>query len=234
MFESAKAYRDLAVLNLAIHAVLQWSDCTDQIVSYPLHRDRYSLILNLGLRWSCLPSDVHQAALLLFILGVENIPLSKSIVVWVYINIGMIASVKTIPGAKIAGLGMKCNLLKSHPFLMFQQAVAWLFSPHCRARCLFLLSEEIKADHSAQGAAWALGTHGCHKIMLYKEKRSDAEEEGNTGEKEAASQGLEEGVLSFLCRPQRSRSEVADKMRELGWKPALLLLAEVTQVKKHV
>lgn len=35
-------------------------------------------------------------------------------------------------------------------FLMFQKVIARPFSPHCRARCLFLLSEEIKADHSVQ------------------------------------------------------------------------------------
>lgn len=206
MFWNGQAYRYLAVLDLAfvggriaMHATLQWRDCTDQIISYPPHRARYSLILNFGLKCSYLPADIQQAALPLFILGVENTPLPKCIVVGVYINTSMIMSMKIIPGAKIASLGMKCKLLKLRPFLMFQQA--WLFFAHCRARCFFLLSEETKANHSAQGAAWALGTYGCHESMLYNEKTSDAKEQRNAGGKETASQGLEEGVLPFLCRP---------------------------------
>lgn len=136
MFWNAQAYQDLAVLNLAfvdgkiaIHAMLQWIDRTDQIISYPLHRARYSLILNLGLRCSYLPSAIQRAALPLLILGVENSPLSKCIVVWVYINISMIVPVKIIPGAKIASLGMKCKLLKSDPSLMFQKVVGCTFLP---------------------------------------------------------------------------------------------------------
>ena len=194
--------------------MLQWIDCTDQIISYPLHRARYSLILNLGLKCSYLPSDIQQAALPLFILGVENTPFSKCVVVWVYINTSMIVSVKIVSGAKIARLGMTCKLLKSHPSLMFQKVVAWLFLPHCRARCLFLLSEEIKADHSVQGAAWTRGTCGCHESMLYNEKRSDAEEQRNAGGKETASQGLE-GVLPFLCDDRGA--EVRWQMRWEFW-----------------
>lgn len=54
-------------------------------------------------------------------------------------------------------------------FLMFQKVVARHFSPCCRARCLFLLSEEIKADHSVQ-ALHGLKVHDAMKASSIMRK----------------------------------------------------------------
>lgn len=172
------------------------------VVEKWLYRSSYILTTTL----SQILSDVEswaQSPLKLHILWLENNPLSKLRAVWVYINTGMIVLVKIIRGVKIASLGWNANQLKLHLFLMFQEAFGWLFfffffSPCCRARCVFLLSEDIKADYSFQGVAWALGTCGCHESIFYNEKRSHTEEQRNAGGKETTSQGWEEGVLPFL------------------------------------
>lgn len=115
-------------------------------------------------------------------------------------------------------------------FLMFQKVVARHFSPYCRARCLFLLSEEIKADHSVQ-ALHGLKVHDAMKASSIMRKDWMLRSRGGKG---TASQGLEEGVLLFLCRPQKTQSTVADETGELVWKSDLLFLAEATRGETHL
>ena len=155
MFWNAQAYRDLTLLNLgfvggkiSIHVVTVKRSYRS---NYILPTTQTHLVCDPG-SWAqvLLPPFWHaESCTSTVLVWVENIFLSQCILIWVYINTSMIVSVKITPGAKIASLGLKCKLLKSHPSLMFQKVVAWPFPPHCGARYLFL-SEEIKADHCSR------------------------------------------------------------------------------------
>lgn len=179
MFWNAQACQDLAVLNLAFVGGKNCNPCS-VTVNWPYRsnyilpttwRHIYSWILGSNAPNSLLASSTLHFQCSFWGWKI-NTSLSKCTVVWVYSNTGMIESVKIIPGANIASLGLKRSMLKSHLSLMFQNVVSWLFFPHGRCRCLFLLSKEIKTDYSVQIAVWALSTYSCYESIHRKKLRS--------------------------------------------------------------